>query len=255
MFAFPNIEQLSSADPADCPKGTVDIWSYRYAADLQAGRLARAESVLSADERLQHARFRFVRDRDLYLATRVLLRFILSRYAEVTPADWQFTRTVHGKPSVAGPAIGTSLRFNLSNVHGIVVCAVTRSAASLGIDVEPIVPRADALDIAHAHFAAIEVADLLSQSTDQRDERFTAYWTLKESFVKALGGGLTIPLSGFAFHLNGSDIGLIVSSEFSLEPARWQFALLAAPGHHLVALSAETAGAPLDLRAGDFDLT
>ncbi len=255
MFAFPNLEQLPSADVTDCPKGTVDIWSYRYAADLQAGRLARAASVLSADERLQHARFRFLRDRDLYLATRVLLRFVLSRYAGVAPADWQFTRTVHGKPSVAGPAIGTSLRFNLSNVHGIVVCAVTKSAASLGIDVEPIVPRADALDIAHAHFAPTEVTDLLSQQKDVQDERFTAYWTLKESFVKALGDGLTIPLSGFAFHLNGSDISLTVSPGFSLDPARWQFALLAAPAHHLVALSAETAGAPLVLRADDFDLT
>ena len=77
-------------------------------------------------------------DRLIFLATRVLVRQVLSRYESVAPDAWTFVANAHGRPEIAGPK--SELRFNLSNTPGLVVCAVTREV-DVGVDVE--IARAD----------------------------------------------------------------------------------------------------------------
>src|SRR5262245_17340743 len=82
--------------------------------------LARYRVLLNAEERERQARFAFARQRHEYLVTRALCRTTLSRYADVDPEDWQFTRNAHGRPEIAGPRGGPPLRFNLSNCPGLI---------------------------------------------------------------------------------------------------------------------------------------
>jgi 4'-phosphopantetheinyl transferase len=89
----------------------------------------------------------------------------------------------------------------------------------------------------------------------QQLDRFVSLWTLKESYVKARGFGLSAPLDAFAFEVNGDIIMIRFDYDrLADDPAAWQFALIADDRRSLIALGADTGGAPLDLRASPIAL-
>jgi hypothetical protein len=65
----------------------VQVWCADPDELLGAGRAEAAQRLLAADERERAGSFHFERDRRIYLATRVLVRSVLSRYAPVAPED------------------------------------------------------------------------------------------------------------------------------------------------------------------------
>ena len=67
---------------------------------------------------------------------------------------------------------------------------------SVGIDVEKIVPLS--LAFASNLFAPQENQVLSSTTGDAKLEYFYQLWTLKESYMKAIGKGLSIPLASFS---------------------------------------------------------
>ncbi len=73
---------------------------------------------------------------DVYVATRALVRTVLSRYATVAPGEWRFAIGEHGKPRVANLDVTPSIYFNLANTAGLVVCAVSVAHELIGVDVE-----------------------------------------------------------------------------------------------------------------------
>lgn len=179
--------------------------------------------LLAPDERERMARLVFERDRHRFLLTRALVRTMLSRYAPVPPADWQFIANVHGRPEILDrPAGVPDLRFNISHTDGLIACAVT-IGREVGVDVEH-VNRRLTQDVAARFFAPSEVAHLQSLPEDEQERVFFDYWTLKEAYIKARGFGLALPLGDFAFHLPPDGVPAI-SFEPSLpdDPATWQF--------------------------------
>lgn len=207
---------------------------YGDPADLAAPEAAsQARTLLTGDERERIERYRFERDRLVSLATRVLVRRVLSRYHGVLPAAWRFEATAHGRPFVAGDAPRVS--FNLANTHGLVVCAVAASD-DVGVDVERIDRKAP-LEIVDRYFAPSEVAALRALPEAERPRRFFDLWTLKESYIKARGLGLAIPLDGFAFHLRaGAPPRITIEPRLSDDANRWRFAQRRPGEDHLVAV-------------------
>jgi phosphopantetheinyl transferase len=80
------------------------------------------------------------------------------------------------------------------------------------------------LDIADHYFSAVESAALTALEPSWRHLRFFEYWTLKESYIKARGMGLSIPLDKFTFSYP-CDCGVVLSvdAEFGDHPDRWAF--------------------------------
>jgi 4'-phosphopantetheinyl transferase len=230
------------------PRG-VDLWCFFYEAPLRDPELRRRyRDMLTDEERARCDRFVFERDQIMSLATRALVRTALSHYAAVDPSAWRFESGSHGKPFVSRPA-EPRLWFNLSNTRGLVVCAVSCEHEVLGVDAENVERGTDTLEIADRFFSPSEVAALRALAADRQHERFFAYWTLKESYIKARGLGLAIPLADFSFLLDDADIAIAFEPRLDDDATRWRFALLRASPRHLVAVGVACGAAPLGLRA------
>lgn len=230
------------------PRG-VDLWCFFYEDHLTRARRAAYDALLTEGERARHQRFMFERDRDLFLATRALVRATLSRYADVAPEEWRFERTEHGKPYLVGPTDAPRLHFNLSNTYGLVACAVSSELESVGVDVENTTRGTDAIEIADRFFSELEVAALHALPEARHQERFFSYWTLKESYIKARGLGLAIPLGHFSFLIEEArPIRIRFDPRLEDDPERWRFRLFRASERHTLAVGAATENMELALR-------
>ena len=94
-------------------------------------------------------------------------------------------RGVHGKPELSG---GTGVHFNLSHAGDYAVAVFDDGA--VGIDVER--ARRVNVNVMQRQFTAAENAYLRSEP-----DAFLRLWTRKESYCKAVGEGLHLPLSSF----------------------------------------------------------
>ena len=224
------------------PAAEAHLWSARPGAFADAAQLQRLRAILTDEERARADRYRFARDRRASLVTRALVRVTLSRYCDVPPARWRFRTNRHGRPEVAAPV--SPLRFNVSHTRGLVVCLVGRER-ELGVDTECLDRGRRWLDLAERFFAPAEARALRGVPAARRPLRFLEYWTLKESYVKARGRGLTLPLSGFRFDLparSRDGIGIRFTPAVEDDPARWQFTLDRLGAGHVVATAVERTG-------------
>ncbi|MFM7072327.1 MAG: 4'-phosphopantetheinyl transferase family protein [Planctomycetota bacterium] len=266
---------IAIASPADASQsGVLDLWWFPYGEVEERSELFAAyAALLTQEEQARHERLRFERDKRQFLATRALVRTVLSFYSpDVAPTAWRFAIGDRGKPSISEPIAARGWQFNLSNTRGCVVCAVSGVHARLGVDVERLDRANDLLALADRYFSALEVAELRGLPHSEQSSRFFDYWTLKESYIKAHGLGLAIPLDSFSFllgaHSQGrgpsptanatidetttSSIGIEFDSRRDDVPDRWSFALIDGPPRFRVAVALETCGSRLTLRARRF---
>ena len=93
---------------------------------------------------------------------------------------------------------GKDFHFNISHSGCWVVCAVDRFP--VGVDIEMIRPVED--EIARRFFSAAEYRDLMEKGVAAgRMHHFFTLWTLKESYLKAVGEGLSRPLESFTIRV------------------------------------------------------
>jgi 4'-phosphopantetheinyl transferase len=186
--------------PATLSEEHVLVWLFDPAALQRPDVRTAATALLTPDERARAGRFVFDADRDISIGARALARTLLLAYSGAGRAsDLTFVFNDHGKPALADPVQGRRLAFNLSHTRGLVACAVAWDV-ELGVDVETV--RDDPpLSVAQSYFAGPEIAVLQALEPGARADAFYATWTLKESFIKARGQGLAIPLDSFAVQL------------------------------------------------------
>lgn len=173
------------------------------------------------------------------LITRGLIRCVLSRYASVAPIDWTFDTGWNGKPSVSDECLPTAndIEFNLSHANGLIACAITKSQP-LGIDVEYTERNSDTYKLAPRYFSESENRDLQTKPYNEQPLEFYKYWTLKESYIKACGGGLSIPLNHFSFDITKpDDIKLSFDAARNDTPAHWKSFLFDVTEDHKMALT------------------
>ena len=206
----------------DDPRRDVHVWCTFCDEIRDETLLEEYGRLLSADERERRSRFVFAHDRHRFLVTRALVRTVLSKYADVAPADWTFVVNTHGRPEIAPrPGVGM-LSFNVSHTPGLVVLGVGCDRA-LGVDTEYVRARQAPLEIADRFFAPTEVAALRALPETNRSRRFFEYWTLKEAYLKARSTGLSSPLRDFAVRFIGDrGIALSVDGEIADAVPSWQ---------------------------------
>jgi 4'-phosphopantetheinyl transferase len=125
-----------------------------------------------------------------------------------------------------------------------------RQGGGLGIDIESLRATAPVAD-AGQFFALDELTQLSMLQGDAQARRFFDFWTLKESYIKARGMGLSLPLDQFAFDLRGhAAIGFVADA--SLQDAvapNWQFFQWLMPGDDSVLGALCVEGVPLQATA------
>lgn len=229
--------------------GALHLWLLRP--DNVADALLKhyQDHLLNEAESIHLQRLRLPRPRQQYLLTRALVRCTLSRYRALPPGGWRFSSNAHGKPHIANSQ-ACGLHFNVSHTTGLLVCAVTLERA-VGVDVEYTERRNRLADVAGRFFSRAECRALWRLPPAQRSDRFFAYWTLKEAYIKARGLGLAIPLGRFGFELDApcGAITLMLDDSLADDAERWRFWLWqAGPRHRLAACLEAIDAVPAEIR-------
>lgn len=195
-------------------ESAMHVWAVGLAAEPSS-----LHTLLSPDEVTAAGRFRFVEDRRRYVVARGSLRRILAVYADAPPARLQFRYGDRGKPHLEGHH---PLEFNLTHAGDLALVAVTR-IGPVGVDVERLRPIEDLLGLARRNFSAGEYATLANLPEAERLDSFLRCWTRKESYVKAVGDGLALPLGEFEVSFASGDRDRFLSIGGSRSEARSWF--------------------------------
>lgn len=140
--------------------------------------------------------FHFIKDAKLFLCGQLLVRAIISKYLNINNTDQHFVLNEYGKPYIYGVE---NFHYNLSHSGNWVVCAIDQKP--VGVDIEKIKPFAP--DIARYYFSAEEFLYMSQAPETVKLGLFYELWTFKESYIKALGCGLSKPLNSFTIKLVG----------------------------------------------------
>jgi 4'-phosphopantetheinyl transferase len=119
-----------------------------------------------------------------------IIRNIIKEKLNISEEDIILETDEYGKPYLKNHK---NFHFNISHSGDRVVCATAEKP--VGIDIELISPVD--LSLAENFFSGEELSDLFSKEENKKLPYFYELWTLKESFIKAAGKGLSITLQSF----------------------------------------------------------
>ena len=184
--------------------GDAHVWRARL--DRPEPEVDALSALLAPDEQARASRFHFDRDRRDFIVARGLLRLLIGHYLGCVPAEPAFVYGPQGKPALRPD---TGLHFNVAHSSGVALFAFAVDGP-LGVDVECIRP-VEHEALAERFFSQAECAALEHVPADHRHEAFFTVWTRKEAYIKALGGGLSVPLDQFDVSVEAAaDTSLVV---------------------------------------------
>lgn len=151
--------------------------------------------------------FRFAADKQRSLMGDLIVRWFYAQELNTNPFALEFETNEHEKPFLKSHP---KAQFNISHSGDYVVVAF--SDCPVGIDIEK--NKGNRLAVARRFFTREELDDLFALPNEQKQiDYFYQLWTLKESYMKAIGKGISMSLSSFSFKKFYSDYRLRYSSE------------------------------------------
>lgn len=234
-----SLPEVATPEP-DCGPRHVDIWWWPYSAEINWDKIC---SQLTPDEQTRATTCHFEKDAIAFMAGRYLQRSVLSRYTSIPPQDLDIVVDPRGKPYLAD----TGVAFNLTNTEGLAAVAISGTAKMLGIDAEP-VGTAIEPGASYLFCSSAELEILSALQGSERQSLLLSYWTLKESFLKAVGTGVIAPPDQLNIRLDRMANTVRIDTVLTADDKGWHHRLLSAPSGHLIAVSAQLDQAELRLR-------
>ena len=219
-----NVDALGAPD-------AIDVWRV----SVLESPIAELAELLSQEERNRAARFVFDRDRDQFVAVRGWLRRLLGAYLHCAPNDIRFALGPQGKPHLDDE--GSNLHFNVSHSGDVGLLAFSRGG-ELGVDVERDEGSVDVVELARSCFSETEQRSFDSLPIHRRRERFFQLWSAKEAYIKARGGGLSIPLQDFSIDVRSESDEWSVTTSAQTEVPFQMVRRLPAPIGYAAAIAA-----------------
>ncbi|WP_192455747.1 4'-phosphopantetheinyl transferase family protein [Acinetobacter oleivorans] len=175
---------------------------------------------LSSAEKLRYDQYHPKAAR-LFLISRVLVKTVLANKLGISPHQVNIQLHPNGKPFVEG---SKAVYFNLTHSADVIILAVTEEG-EIGVDIEQVDlefewMRVDSV-LAPTEIEWIkenELTDLFSVF-----QRFFQIWTLKESYIKCTGEGMSRHLKKLNFHVLPEHIQFLDSTNDARKTEEYYF--------------------------------
>lgn len=151
--------------------------------------------MLNKEKREKIKRFYKPEDSMRSLFAELIVRKTICEKFNIPNSEVEFWANEFGKPFLAGTI---DFNFNVSHSSEWIVCAVGNRP--LGVDIEKI-KEIEIEDMVKYFFSNQELETIKKISDGDKIEYFYELWTLKESYVKAIGKGLYIPLNSLTLRI------------------------------------------------------
>lgn len=193
-----------------------EIYAIKIIKDIPKELFDQICSGLTKERQKKIRQFRQYQDGQRSLLAELLVRKLIYQHTGLQHEGVILRSNQYGKPFLVGMP---EFHFNISHAGEWVVCAVDSSP--VGIDVEKIQSLGMELEeIAEKTFSDMEYQALLKTPLAERDTAFFELWTLKESYSKAVGKGLSLDLDSFAFQIKEDRQIVFQSKE---QTGKWYF--------------------------------
>lgn len=169
-------------------KGLVEVFICRLPEEKSQSELTSLLTYVSDESQKRILQFFHLADAYRTLVGELLIKHVLYKQTGKRVKDITIGKNAYGKPYFPDYP---SIQFNISHSGDFVVCAVNDQ--QVGIDVEKV--KAFDLCMAKQLFTEFEYWEILA--AENKSLACYDFWTMKESYVKALGKGLAIPLHSF----------------------------------------------------------
>lgn len=185
----------------------MEVYALKIDKNIKRTTFYRYLTFLTKKKQLKIMRLHRYEDALRSLIADILLRTIVAEKVQISNKDIIFINNEYGKPFLK---MYDNFEFNISHSDEWVVCAIDNYP--VGIDVQKVLPID--LNIAKQFFTKIEYEFLETKDASQKLLSFYDLWSLKESYVKADGKGLSIPLDSFSIIIKNEGISLYTENEF-----------------------------------------
>jgi len=186
----------------------VDIYGIKIHKGINEIAFNNLLTLVAPEKKDRIKKFKFFNDAQRCLLGDSLARYVICNKLGIKNSQLKFSNNKYGKPVLLEPQ---GLNFNISHSGNWVVFAIDNKP--VGIDVETIKPIN--FDIAKRFFTEVEYNDLMAKDDNERLRYFYTLWTLKESYIKSVGKGLSISLNSFAIHIEYDNIWINTNKKFS----------------------------------------
>lgn len=178
--------------------------------DIIKERIDKLCVFISPEKKYKIERFFHKKDKIRALIGELLIRTIIVEKLGSRNEDIIFDKNLYGKPYLKDCR---NFNFNISHSGDFVVCAIDDKP--IGIDIEQ-VKHMEYEDIAERFFLASEFEYIEKADLSSKIKRFYEIWTLKESYIKCCGEGLSMPLKSFSINMDGyENIKVVTNTKFN----------------------------------------
>ncbi|MDF3079318.1 MAG: hypothetical protein K0S09_3207 [Sphingobacteriaceae bacterium] len=146
-------------------------------------------AFLSEAERQKAFKFKDRTSAELYLQSHAFKRILLAKELQQPPQSLLFEENAFGKPFLTG--LSEKTYFNLAHTPGMAALIISDQPLT-GVDVERIRPQDfDLIKCTFFHQDELEEFKGIN-APEERQNYFYRIWVIKETYLKALGVGLSI---------------------------------------------------------------
>lgn len=176
-------------------KEIMNIYKVRVPRNIEHNIMQKLMCLVSKEKQMKIQKYKRKPDQYSALIGDIIIRYLITTNFSKENKDIKYKYNEYGKPYVDEL---NHFHFNISHSESWVVGAIHEE--EVGIDVEKVRPI-DTTMIKNI-FTEEEFNYLNSLNVEQQLDVFYELWTIKESFVKWIGKGLTIPLNSFVINKN-----------------------------------------------------
>ena len=176
-----NIEWKNEFNKEFNSDSTIDIWKIPVFTDHAL--LDFLQKTLHKEEIEKLSRFHQQKDKQRFITSHGVLRFLLGKYLKLSPEKIQFVSGPNKKPLLKS---NQNIHFNIAHSGDWIL--ITISNFPIGIDVEKIDDDFSYQEILSLNFSNEEIEFIKNSNRPRND--FYLLWTRKESLMKATAKGI-----------------------------------------------------------------